>query len=96
MSAEQNKALVRRFLEARVLKPDLDVLDEILTLDFVSRFKLVPDQQPGREGYKQVLAELLTGFSNRRFLVEKQIAEGDMVVTHYLVARGYLVLEEYA
>ena len=44
MSVEQNKALVRRFLEARV-ETDLDALDEILAPDFVSHVKLVPGQQ---------------------------------------------------
>ena len=44
LSVEQNKALVRRFLEARV-ETDLDALDEILAPDFVSHVKLVPGQQ---------------------------------------------------
>ena len=71
MPAEQNKALVRRFLEERVLKPDLDALDEILAPDFFSHLKLVPDQQPGREGLKQAVAELVAAFPNRRLIVEE-------------------------
>jgi ketosteroid isomerase-like protein len=34
MSAEKNKALVRRFLEAHA-KGDLDILEEMLAPDFV-------------------------------------------------------------
>ena len=84
MSAEQNKALVRRFLEARV-KQDLDAVDEILAPDFVCHFKLVPGQQPGREGLKQALAELNAAMSNRRLIVEGQVAEGDEVWTRFTV-----------
>ena len=84
MSAEQNKALVRRFLEARV-ETDLDAVDEILAPDFVCHFKLVPGQQPGREGLKQALAELNATMSNRRLIVEGQVAEGDEVWTRFTV-----------
>ena len=69
MSSEQHKALVRRFfetMEALGGKASLDSLDEMLAPDFASHNKLLSGQQPGREGYKQVLAELLTGFSNHR------------------------------
>ncbi len=84
MSAEQNKALVRRLFEARV-KSDLDALDKMLAPDFVSHTKTVPGQQPDREGYKQAFAELAATMSNRRLLIEDQVAEGDKVVTRLVV-----------
>jgi predicted ester cyclase len=84
LSAEQNKALVRRFFEARV-KTDLDALDKMLAPDFVSHTKLLPGQQPDREGYKRTIAEYAATFSNRRFIVEEQVAEADKVVTRFTV-----------
>ena len=84
MSAEQNKALVRRFFEARV-KTDLEALDKMLAPDFVSHTKLLPGLQPDREGYKRTIAEFSATFSNRRFLVEEQVAEADRVVTRFTV-----------
>ena len=44
---EKNKALVRRFFEARV-KTDLDALDKMLAPDFVSHTP-APGQQLDRE-----------------------------------------------
>jgi serine phosphatase RsbU (regulator of sigma subunit)/predicted ester cyclase len=85
MSAEQNKALVRRFFEAHEGKADLDALDKMLAPDFVSHHRRLPGQQPDREGYKWAIAELAAAFSNRRFLVENQVAEGDQVVTRFIV-----------
>ena len=55
MSAERNKALVRRFLEAHA-KGDLDTVEGMLAPDFVDR-NLIPGQRPGREVYLRALTE---------------------------------------
>ena len=81
MSLEENKALVRRFLEEQA-KGNLDVIDELLSPDFVDR-GLVPGQGPTREDFKRSIAEILDTFSIIRFTIEEQIAEGDTVVTKY-------------
>src|SRR5215204_4234817 len=80
MSVEESKALVRRFFEARV-KTDLEALDKMLAPDFVSHTKVLPGHKPDREGYKRTIAEYAATFSNRRFIVEEQVAEADKVVT---------------
>jgi serine phosphatase RsbU (regulator of sigma subunit)/ketosteroid isomerase-like protein len=80
---EKNKALVRRFLEAQA-KGNLNVIDEVLTPHFVDHDRL-PGQAPDREGYKRAIAEYHAAFSNVRFLVEDQLAEGEKVVTHFIV-----------
>jgi serine phosphatase RsbU (regulator of sigma subunit)/ketosteroid isomerase-like protein len=84
MSAHENMTLARRFMEARV-KADLDALDEMMTPDYVSHAKLLPDQQPDREGEKWVGAQFAAAFSNRRLLIEDQVAGGDKVVTRFIV-----------
>ena len=80
MSVEESKALVRRFFEARV-KTDLDALDKMLAPDFVSHTRVLPGHKPDREGYKRTIAEFSATFSNRRFIVEEQVAEAEKVVT---------------
>jgi serine phosphatase RsbU (regulator of sigma subunit)/predicted ester cyclase len=81
VSAEDNKALVRRFLEEQA-KGNLDVIDELLSPDFVDR-SLLPGQGPTREDFKRSVAEILDAFSTISFTIEEQIAEGDTVVTKY-------------
>jgi serine phosphatase RsbU (regulator of sigma subunit)/ketosteroid isomerase-like protein len=71
-------------MEARV-KGDLDTLDEMMTPDYVSHAKLLPDQQPDREGEKWVGAQFAAAFSNCRLLIEDQVAGGDKVVTRFIV-----------
>jgi serine phosphatase RsbU (regulator of sigma subunit)/ketosteroid isomerase-like protein len=80
---EKNKALVHRFLEAQA-KGNLNVIDEVLTPHFVDHDRL-PGQAPDREGYKRAIAEYHAAFSNVRFLVEDQVAEGEKVVTRFIV-----------
>jgi serine phosphatase RsbU (regulator of sigma subunit)/predicted ester cyclase len=79
--AEENKALVRRFMEARA-KADLNAIEEMMALNFISH-DFFPSQQPGREGLKRRIAEIAATFSNRRRFIEDQVAEGDKVVTRY-------------
>jgi serine phosphatase RsbU (regulator of sigma subunit) len=81
VSLEENKALVRRFLEEQA-KGNLDVIDELLSPVFVDR-SLVPGQGPTREDFKRSIAEILDAFSIISFTIEEQIAEGDTVVTKY-------------
>ncbi len=81
MSVEENKALIRRFLEEQA-KGNLDVIDELLSPDFVDR-SLLPGQGPTREDFKRSVAQILEAFSIMSFSIEKQIAEGDTVVTKY-------------
>src|SRR5215217_2840560 len=72
-------ALVRRFWEAQA-NADLDTLDDLIAPDFVDH-SLQPDQEPGREGYKQQVAEQHAALSDVRCIVEDQVAKGDKVVT---------------
>jgi predicted ester cyclase len=81
MSLEENKALVRRFLEEQA-RGNLGVIDELLHPDFVDR-SLLPGQGPSREDFKRSAAEILASFSVVSFAIETQIAEGDLVATRY-------------
>jgi serine phosphatase RsbU (regulator of sigma subunit) len=82
---ENNKALVRRFFEAQA-KGDLDVLEELLAPDFVDH-SLLPNQDPGREGWMHSVAEEHATFSNIRYIIEEQIAEGAKVMTRFTISR---------
>jgi serine phosphatase RsbU (regulator of sigma subunit)/predicted ester cyclase len=83
MSSEEvkNKALVQRFLEAHA-KGDLGAMEEMLASDFVDH-NLIPGERPGREGYLRSTAEYHAAYSNTRYVIEKQLAEGEEVVTTF-------------
>jgi serine phosphatase RsbU (regulator of sigma subunit)/predicted ester cyclase len=85
MSAEENMALARRFLEARVVKRDLDAVDEMLAPDFVNHNKSVPGQEPDREDYLRGIAAFHAALSPGRLIIEDQVAGEDKVVTRFVV-----------
>jgi serine phosphatase RsbU (regulator of sigma subunit)/predicted ester cyclase len=85
MSAEENMALVRRFMEARVVKRDLNAVDEMLAPDFINHNKLVPGQEPDREDYLQGIAAFHAALSPGRLIIEDQVAGADKVVSRFIV-----------
>jgi predicted ester cyclase len=84
MSAEENMALARRFLEARVGR-DLDTVDEMLAPDFVNHNKLVAGQESDREDYLRGISAYHAALSEGRLIIEDQVAGGDKVVTRFTV-----------
>jgi predicted ester cyclase len=85
MSAEENRVLARRFMEARVVKRDLNAVDEMLSPDFINHNKLVPGQEPDREDYLRGIAAFHAALSPGRLIVEDQVAGNDKVVTRFIV-----------
>jgi serine phosphatase RsbU (regulator of sigma subunit)/predicted ester cyclase len=85
MSAEENMALARHFMEARVVKRDLNAVDEMLAPDFINHNKLVPGQDPDREDYLRGIAAFHAALSPGRLIIEDQVAGADKVVTRFIV-----------
>ena len=82
MSAEENKALVHRYIEEVVNGRNLDLLDEIFAPDFV-QYGADPNQVSGVEDLKQFFAMLRSGFPDFQGTKEDLFAEGDKVVLRF-------------
>ena len=80
--SEQNKAVTRRLIEEVFLKGNISAIDGLLADDFVDHNPL-PDQPPGREGFKQGVRTGRTAFPDLTLTVDDMIAEGDKVVTRW-------------
>src|SRR3712207_2374842 len=88
MSAEENMALARRFMEAKVTG-NLKAMDEMMAPDYVNHTELVPGQEPGREGEKRAIAQFSAAFSKSSVQFEDQVAAGDKVVSRCIVHRTH-------
>jgi predicted SnoaL-like aldol condensation-catalyzing enzyme len=77
MSTEQNKAVVRRFLEASLNAMNSDIVDEIFAPDYTNH--MVPG---GREGFKQFFAMIRSAYPDLKmnYKIERLMAEGDYVM----------------
>src|ERR671917_1311503 len=92
-AGEKNKAIVRRFIEEVYNRGTMDVADELLAPNFVSRDALT-GEEASREDLKLEIAEQAATSSDLRFTIEEQIAEGDKVVTRS-IGSGTHDLQEY-
>ncbi len=80
VSAEDNKALVRRFVDEVQSKGNTDLIDEICSAEFVNH-SAPPGIPPDCEGIKILTAMFRGAFPDSYFTVEDMIAEGDKVAT---------------
>jgi steroid delta-isomerase-like uncharacterized protein len=77
MTPEQNKALVRYYIEEAWNKGNLAVIDELIVPDYIQH---VPQVLQGRAGVKQFFAMLRAAFPDIQNTIEDMIAEADKVV----------------
>jgi predicted ester cyclase len=77
---EQNKSVIRRFVEEVQNKKDWGVYDELNDPEFVNH-SAPPGIPSDREGGKIYLGAFLNAFPDCHFTVDDMIAEGDQVVT---------------
>ena len=77
MSTEQNKAVVRRFIEGALTTGNVELVDELLAPNYVNH--MVPG---GREALKQFVPMLMSAYPDFKiaYSVDQLIAEGDYVV----------------
>ena len=80
ISAEDNKALVRRFVDEVQSAGNIDLIDEICSPEFVNH-SAPPGIPAGRERIKIVTAMFRRAFPDSYFTVEDMMAEGDKVAT---------------
>ena len=81
MSAEENKALIRRFTEEVINGKNLAVIDELMTPDYVEHEELPAGAAGGREAVKQFFGMLFNAFPDLQATVEDIVAEGDRVAS---------------
>jgi len=81
MSAEENKALVRRFYE-QFDEGNLDVAVKILDTNCVFHFPGGVNVI-GPEGYKKYVATFRTAFTDLKHIIKDMIAEGNKMVARF-------------
>jgi steroid delta-isomerase-like uncharacterized protein len=78
--AQQNKTIVRRFVEEFQNGGNESAAEELLAADFVDHSPF-PGVAPDREGVKRLFAALRQAFPDLRAKIHDQLAEKDRVAT---------------
>ena len=86
MSAEQNKAIMRRIPLEVFEQGRLEVVDEIVAPDAVEHGTPPPGIPEGRAGIKAMASALRKGFPDIKYKIDHQIAEGDFVASYLTVS----------
>ena len=82
MSEAQNVATLERFVEEVINQGQFEAADELVEENFVELDPL-PGQQQGREGLKDVIRMMRTGFPDIHWVIVETIASGDKVVSRF-------------
>src|SRR5690242_20169952 len=82
MSAEENKAIFRRFYERAWNHDDLSVIDELLAPDFINH-AVTNAAASHRNLYKQAIIENRVVFPDWSLSIDAFIAEGDLVAARW-------------
>ncbi len=79
MSTEQNKAVVRRFINDVLAGGNLGLVDELCAANYVNR----ATGATGPAAFKAILSAMAAAIPGRRFEIENLVAEGDAVVARF-------------
>ncbi len=85
MSAEQNKAVIRRFFDEVANSQNLDVLGELVAEDVVNH-SATADHKHGIEGFRHVAEWGIALSPDARYEILDMIAEGEMVACRVRVS----------
>jgi steroid delta-isomerase-like uncharacterized protein len=78
----ESKARVRRYFEEVWNEGNLEAIDELLSPDYLGHDPAVEDVR-GPEGMKRQVQMVRDAFPDLQFVIDDQIAEGDMVATRW-------------
>ena len=78
MSPEDNKTIIRTYVETIWNRQQIDRADELVAPDFLDHAAL-PGQTPGLAGAKQKWAMYQTGIPDLHVTIDDLVAEGDKV-----------------
>jgi steroid delta-isomerase-like uncharacterized protein len=78
LNLDDNKALVRRFIDEIFVQGRLESVDELLTDDFVGH--TWPSTGHPKDDLKAAMGRVSKGLSDARFIIDDLIGEGDLVV----------------
>jgi steroid delta-isomerase-like uncharacterized protein len=86
MGAEENRSVVRRFLEELFNQRDMGAIDRYLAADYVDHV-VPPGVPPNREGFRHFIGSFFAALPDFHYTIEDMIVEGDKVVAR-LTAQG--------
>jgi steroid delta-isomerase-like uncharacterized protein len=86
MAAEENRALIRRFLEEVFNQRNIAAIDQYMSADYVDH-AVPPGVPTTREGFRGFITGFLSAFPDFHYMIDDVLADGDKVAVR-LTAQG--------
>lgn len=83
MSAETNKAAIRRYIEEAWNKGNVGIIDELMAPDYK---RYLTGATLDREGQKQRILGFRRAFPDIHLAIERMVGEGELVTFHLLMS----------
>ncbi len=80
-----NKEIIVRYFEEVWNKGDVEVLDELLSDDYVNHNPGLENPVPGPEGLKPIVSAIRKGFPDLKYSIEKMVIADDHVAIHTIM-----------
>ena len=82
MSAERNKALIRRLFDEVLNKGNFGLLDQLIGASYVEH-NPIANQAAGAAGIRDKIQTMRKAFPDLRFVLDELIGEGEFVAARY-------------
>ena len=86
MATEENRAIIRRFLEELFNQQDMSAIDRYIAVDYVDHV-VPPGVPPTRDGFRQFITMFFAALPDFHYTIDDVLADGDKVAVR-LTARG--------
>jgi steroid delta-isomerase-like uncharacterized protein len=79
-----NKSVVCAFVEEVINQGRFDRVEDLVAPNFVGFDPLPGQRWKDRDGFKEILHRMRSGFPDLRWIIEEMVAEGDLVVSRFI------------
>jgi predicted ester cyclase len=90
MTAAHGKAAIRRFIDGVCNAGRLDLVDELVSADYVGHHGGPSERTLGRDGLRRRVSALREAYPDLEVRIDDQLAEDDRVVTRWTASGGRL------
>lgn len=76
---DENKIIITRYFEEVWNKGKLDVLEELLSPEYINHNPGTANPKPGPDGLKPIVTAIRTGFPDLKYIIKRMVVREDQV-----------------
>ncbi len=87
---DENRQIVTRYFEEVWNQGKLDVLDELLSPEYMNHNPGFEKPKPGPDGLKPIVSEIRKGFPDLKYIIEKMLVTDDYVAAYVIMTGTHI------